>query len=373
MPNGSWRGRALVIFFATAALASIIFSVVRWEWLLENERRSEVLRNVGLFVAAAVSGLLVSWRNSVLERQADTAQQQAELGRRGTLDDRYQKSTEMLASDLTMVRVGGIRALENLALENPKDYLRQVAQILCAFVRHPTDSQGPHGEVREDVLIAAQAAWSCVEPYAQYRVPFGEEQTADLVARVVLEFSGATLRGVDLSEMRIVRLEARHADLRRAVLRYATLEHADLEGARLNGADLTRTVLRGANLRGATLTASQLDGAHLDGANLTGIWFEPFIDWESPTAEEELRSVGLEPGDPFVRGLTQNQLDLAKADPEQPPKLNGVTDARTGQQLEWRGDPPDPPFLDDGGWPPLLGEGDRQRGGHAVGVEGERA
>ena len=40
-----------------------------------------------------------------------------------------------------------------------------------------------------------------------------------------------------------------------------------------------------------------------------------------------------------VTGLTQDQLDEACADPDNPPKLDGVLDAETGKPLVWRGKP----------------------------------
>ena len=40
-----------------------------------------------------------------------------------------------------------------------------------------------------------------------------------------------------------------------------------------------------------------------------------------------------------VTGLTQAQLDEACADPDNPPKLDGVIDAVTGEPLVWRGQP----------------------------------
>ena len=38
-------------------------------------------------------------------------------------------------------------------------------------------------------------------------------------------------------------------------------------------------------------------------------------------------------------GLTQAQLDVARSAPENPPELEGVLDAKTGEQLVWRGRP----------------------------------
>ena len=40
-----------------------------------------------------------------------------------------------------------------------------------------------------------------------------------------------------------------------------------------------------------------------------------------------------------ARGLTQAQMDMAYADPANPPKLQGVVDAETGEPVVWRGKP----------------------------------
>ena len=81
----------------------------------------------------------------------------------------------------------------------------------------------------------------------------------------------------------------------------------DLTGASLGISNLTGAVLRGAKLRGTILTRTNLSGADLSA----------------------------------VQGLTQNQLDEACADPDNPPKLDGVHDARTGVLLQWRDNPCD--------------------------------
>ena len=44
-----------------------------------------------------------------------------------------------------------------------------------------------------------------------------------------------------------------------------------------------------------------------------------------------------------VTGLTQYQLDAARADPDNPSKLDGVLDAETGKPLVWRGGPVESP------------------------------
>ena len=78
------------------------------------------------------------------------------------------------------------------------------------------------------------------------------------------------------------------------------LEGARLEGADLSGADLVHADMRGASLAGTNLTATSLSGA---------------------------------------KGLTQDQLDQACTDPDNPPKLDRAHDAKTGKPLEWHGQP----------------------------------
>ena len=39
------------------------------------------------------------------------------------------------------------------------------------------------------------------------------------------------------------------------------------------------------------------------------------------------------------KGLTQDQIDRATADSDNPPNLEGVVDAKTGKLLVWSGDP----------------------------------
>ncbi|MCC5666505.1 pentapeptide repeat-containing protein [Nostoc sp. CHAB 5784] len=81
------------------------------------------------------------------------------------------------------------------------------------------------------------------------------------------DFSGANLRGADLSS----------ADLRGAKLNDADLTSANLRGAKLNDADLTsaklnHAYLRDADLRDADLTSAKLMHAKLMRANLSGLW-----------------------------------------------------------------------------------------------------
>ena len=73
-----------------------------------------------------------------------------------------------------------------------------------------------------------------------------------------------------------------------------------------------------ADLSGAHFLSARLDNVNLTDANLSGTEFS--ID-----------------GPQTAKGLTQAQLDQARADPSNPPNLAGVLDAETGLPLVWRG------------------------------------
>ena len=98
------------------------------------------------------------------------------------------------------------------------------------------------------------------------------------------DFSGAWLRGADFRLSKAREAIFRKAELQRAIfvgaglqganLRMAQLQEADLFGARLGGADLRGANLREAYLRGADLRRADLRGAQLRGADFTGSQLE---------------------------------------------------------------------------------------------------
>ena len=136
------------------------------------------------------------------------------------------------------------------------------------------------------------------------------------------DMRGVSLRGAKLDKARLNNLSG--VNLRSASLRDTDLGGADLSKANLSGADLSGANLAGANLAGANFGNAKLAGANLTEANVSGADFSHHwvLECKSPAS-----------------GLTQKQLDQAKADPNQPPILDGVLDAVTNKPLVWNGQP----------------------------------
>ena len=304
-----WIGRnksltCVIVFVVGFVVFGVLMVCRHWESIV-TESGSTIIRNLGLVIGGLIAIGFGVWRGVVASRQAETSQ-------RGLLNERYQKGAEMLGSDVLAVRLGGIYALQRLAEENAEQYHIQIMRLLCAFVRHPTGDKDrdknnnatgterqPDNKdypVREDVHAAIKAIGT------RSRVGIELEQEEDFY----VDLSG--------SHLNAVRLDGAH-------LSGAHLNDADLSGARLIGADLSGAqYLSRAHMRGARL-------AHLFGADLS----------DADLSDANLTAAMLS----MAKGLTQQQLDRACADPGYPPILGDLQDAKTGDLLEWRGKEPD--------------------------------
>lgn len=139
--------------------------------------------------------------------------------------------------------------------------------------------------------------------------------------------SYASLQEANLSGADSLGVNLFQANLAEANLSNARFWEANLSQANLADADLSNASFREADLSHADLAAADLTGANLEDANLTGTSF----------------SIQLGNGGRWLsaNGLTQAQLDIARSDPSNPPGLEGVCDAETGEHLIWQGGPVD--------------------------------
>ena len=319
---------------------------------------STTIRNLGLVVGGIEAILLAVWRSIVAQRQAAAAQRQADTSQQGLLNERYQRGSEMLGSEILSVRLGGIYALDRLAAAHPEQYHVQVMELFCAFARNPA-GRGEEGmateayaeyeqwpsepTVREDVQAVLTAISYRSRARLQYEVAI-DNFRLDLRGAYLreAELHGANLSGAILSRADLTRANLTKADLYRANvieadLSRATLHHANLTRATLTTVDfsrsnLTRSTFVHANLRYADFSGADLSLSSLREADLSGASIEKAVstDCTLPRTQQ----------DGFVR-LTQAQLDEAVADPDEPPSIaRGNVDIETGEALIWHGQEP---------------------------------
>ena len=164
---------------------------------------------------------------------------------------------------------------------------------------------------------------------------------------VGLDLSQCKLGGVILSHALIKNVNMKSADLTASNLSYISTESSSFAETNLRRCNLSFAGLQGASMRGARLDRSDLQSAELFGADLT----DASLRWanvsnanldDADLANADLTGAQFSrKGENATRGLSQAQLDQARADPVNPPRLGDVADAATGCQLIWRGKPLD--------------------------------
>ena len=298
-------------------------SVWQWEWLRSGagmgtqESNATTIRNLGFVIGGAIALVFAIWRGIVAQNQSKASQRQAETAQRGLLNERYQTGAEMLGNRVLSVRISGIYALRRLAEEHPKEYHVQISHLFCAFARHPIKDDNvtlpltgekKQGDQTRVLRVDVQDAMSAISARSQ--------------TDVALEKDGERpyLRDADINGVQLFRANLSNAWLTNANFTDARIRQANLSGARLRHANLSGTRLRDADLSNADLQGAILSGANLVNANMSGA---------------KLSANGINP----ATGLTQGQLDQARADPDNPPELAGVLCVDTDTQLVWRGKP----------------------------------
>lgn len=220
---------------------------------------------VGVGGAVAVA-MVSNWTARRTNQAAiDAAHADAQLtldtAREAQFADRYSRALEQIGSANLDVRIGGIYALEGIALDSPRHY-PTVMEVLTAFIRghsrpEPGAATRPEPWPLPDVLIALSV--------------IGRREAEHDIR--VMNLSGVDLAGADLPLINLSDVNLRGATLDGANLTGATLtgaylNEADLSGADLSSADLGLAFLIDARLPGANFTDAKLSSAFLVRANL---------------------------------------------------------------------------------------------------------
>jgi hypothetical protein len=306
MPKGNrqpwWQtSRYLPLALASVGLIGLVATVLLIWWVpsalyktVQNEPArvsAEASTRTGLLAGIAGLGALASL--AIATRTYRLTQQ-------GQITDRYTKAIEQLGSDKLDVRLGGIYALERIAVDSKRDH-PTVVEVLGAFVRehsHPTYTTSWEPTVA-DVLAALLPGRRELAVKHQPNLDFSGDNgpqdsapapkpTNDVQAAVTV--LGRLPKRLGVSRGNLSGALLAGASIREANLSGASLNGADLSGAHLERVDLSGAFLQRADLSGAQLNSADLSGAFLHGARLGGAHLSQTV------------------------GLTQAQLDTAYGD-----------------------------------------------------------
>ena len=116
---------------------------------------SEIVRNLGLAIAAFV-GIYLAWRRVMAStRQADASLKQAELARRDHVAELFNRAVGQLTDAKLEVRLGAIYTLRQVAHDFP-DLAAPTYELLSTYLRQNAKTYGDSElpiDVREIVSI----------------------------------------------------------------------------------------------------------------------------------------------------------------------------------------------------------------------------
>ena len=356
----AWLIVVIIVSVLVSALAVVVvFSDGILTGIEQAKDRADIVRNLGLVVGGIVALGIAIWRSKA-------AQDQVAVSERDRLDRRFRSGVELLSGKEVVSRLAGIRTLGQLAKHEPELYRDDVIRVLCEFARNPTVvdeaaresltslprllEDGDAGDeiaddgllaavnesIREEIEAAIRVVSDCnsTSPDARSQTPL----TINLAGLTLYEanFNDINLSGADLEGSRLVGVDFSGANLSGANLSSANLTAANLTQADLIGANLSVANLQHAQLDWSNLSQSRLHGAVLTGirvrhSNFSGAFFYPAsVSLDTANTVDVGEEIA-------VIGLSQSVVDAMWAEDDDPPLVDGVLDAETGQAIRWDG------------------------------------
>ena len=207
----------------------------------------------------------------------------------------------MIGHEALTVRLGGIYALQSLDQDHGDLYHIEIMKLFAAYLR-----RGPSRlELNDDPSNGT--------------APFFEDSQAVLTAIGKRAPTRADFEGTARYLMDPWYSDLQRADFSEGNFSYVWFVRADMRGSDLRSANLSSVNFQETNLSNARFVDSNLSHANLVYANLSGAQFS-YGNGHLP-----------------AKGLTRGQIDVARADPGDPPILAGVVDAITKRELVWKG------------------------------------
>jgi uncharacterized protein YjbI with pentapeptide repeats len=196
-------------------------------------------RDSGLKVATGVGALaaaLLAWGRLELSKDEQDS-------------ERYSKAIGHLSSERPDAQLGGLYALESLALTAARDHQGTIVEVISAFVRRATTAADYATQASLTPTVEVQAALSILARH-QWPTP--------------IDLAGANLANAQLEGANFVKAELTGVDLTNA-----NLSNGNFNGANFGAATLTNVNFIGANLLRANLYNCEVSSVNFTGADCT--------------------------------------------------------------------------------------------------------
>ena len=340
---GNWT---LVVIVAAIVLliTTSISAQFALHWLQAGRPGSGWFGIVSAIGGGSLVGLvslgIALWRIKLTQQQIDLTSQNSEHNRQEQAHARYQRSAEMLGDPNLLVRLGGIYTLRALMTEYTEELHIPVMEMLCAFLRAPTDMDTVSGDpgIRQDIQTALDVIVTRgdvgieIEKAHGFRLDlrYANLQYANLTGG---DFSGTNLRGATLS----------HAIMNEVNLSRTTLDEADISEVNCRGADFVEASFYMTNMFHTSADRSDFSRARIVWSNCVKASFHEtnftraIIDSckldDAMFYDADLTRTYISAGN-----ITQQQLDNAKSEPNGPPLLDFPREYAEKNPLNWHGE-----------------------------------
>jgi hypothetical protein len=283
--------------------------------IIKNGAYATLVQSIGGL--ALLLTAYVGYRNFRIGKQnLKVAEDNLKITQDKQVTERFSKAIEHLGSDKIDIRLGGIYALEQIAIDSPEKYHWTMVEILSAVIREKsprivdirkeTKVLDPKVDIKAIAFVLSrrnverdpQGKFINLEVVNLARIEIESSGNFDNCNLAYSNFTGANLSGIKLRKAILTGSILIHAKLKGvdlsganlsgknlpgssmsiyengANLSYADLSEANLTKANLSCTDLTRTNFSRANLSNADLTEANLSQIILDGAIVTNTRFK---------------------------------------------------------------------------------------------------
>ena len=233
----------------------------------------EVISRITAPLLVFILGLLAYWRIfRQFQVQVKQVGDQAKNASKQIAAEQFKNAVDHLGSKKQAVVLGGVHALHNLATTFPKEYSKQVFEVLCSFIREETGKQDYQDQVEAKLAAEEESRQKDAKsqktdtesaPIPTPSKPTEQPRTTSLIVIQTI---------IDKLFREDVELEAVDKETGKKLILYrnhqAKLSEAFLRGVNFREAHLEDADLTKANLQGVHLTDANLQEARLNEANL---------------------------------------------------------------------------------------------------------
>jgi hypothetical protein len=172
-------------------------------------------------------------------------------------DDRFNSAINLLGSNQTSARTGGIYVLHKLAKEKP-EYKKQIIEILSSHIRSKTNEAEYKKENKEKPSNEIQTT---INLLFDSNIGLNDKDNN-------IDLNDAYLKGADFKYTNCQGVDFSGADCQKA-----DFSGADCQKADFSGADCKEAYFSGADCQGAYFEDTNCEKAHFSEANLQGTDF----------------------------------------------------------------------------------------------------